>query len=78
LQDGETITGAAWTCSVVRGSDANAATRLLGSPVNTTPTTSHRVGGLLLGVRYRLQAVATTSLSNTLSLWSHIACRAPV
>jgi hypothetical protein len=78
LQEGETIAGATWTCDVVRGTDANAPTRLLGAPVNAAPLTSHRVGGLLAGVRYRLQAVITTSLSNTLSQWSHISCRAPV
>ncbi len=77
LASGETITSAVWKCEVKSGSDSQAASRLSGAPSNSGTKSSQRVAGLLTGVTYRLTAVVTTSLSNVISLWSHVACQTP-
>lgn len=77
LASGETISNATWTCEAVEGTDAQAATRLVGSPQNTGTLTKQRVAGLVAGVRYLLQATVTTSAGNTLSLWSRVLCVNP-
>ena len=74
---GETITSAAWTCAVVSGVDANAATCVFGSATISGTQTSQRINGLKPGVVYRLQVKAVTSLGNTVSLYSHVKCANP-
>ena len=77
LNVGETLSSATWTCAAVTGADAAASTRLYGSASCSGTQTSQRVYSLLPGVRYRLQALATTSLGNTKSLWAHVTCANP-
>jgi hypothetical protein len=85
LTSGATITSATVTCSVVSGTDATPGQRVTGSPSNTTSlqtgaanaAVSQLVGGMVAGVTYRLQCVATTSDGQSLSLWTHLTCQAP-
>lgn len=77
LDANEALTAATWTCSVASGSDPSASSRISGSASVSGKTTSQRVTGLQPGVRYRLQAVATTTFGNTVSLWSHVTCASP-
>ncbi len=72
LQSGETITAVTFTMTVAQGVDATPSARLNGSPGWTGTRTMQRCSGMLGGVTYTLQAVVTTSLGNTLSLFSHI------
>jgi hypothetical protein len=77
LADNEALTAATWSCTVAGGSDPSAASRISGSASVSGKTTSQRVTGLLAGVRYRLQAIATTTFGNTVSLFSHVTCQSP-
>jgi hypothetical protein len=85
LAAGVTITSATVSCAVVSGTDATPSSRVTGSPSTTTslqtgaPNTavSQLVGGMVAGVTYRLQCVATTSDGQSLSLWTHLTCQAP-
>lgn len=72
---GEAVATVAWTCEVVEGADPDAATRLQGAGSVTGSVASHKVGGLVAGTRYRIRAVATTSLVNVAALWSNVLCR---
>jgi hypothetical protein len=85
LASGATVTAATVTCSVVDGTDPTPSARVVGSSANTTSletgapnaTVSQLVGGMVAGVTYRLQCVATTSDGQSLSLWTHLTCQAP-
>lgn len=81
VAEGEIITGAAWTCSVAadsQGTDDDPMSRLaFVAPDNSGTVTNQIVTNLLPGVKYVLQATVTTSLGNTLSLWSHVECNQP-
>lgn len=75
LPTGETIASAVWTCTVAADSDADdaaASSRLSGSPTVIGKKTSHRLLGLVAGVKYLLQAVATTNTGNVIALHSHV------
>ena len=79
----ETIASAVWTCSVVTGTDPAAASHISGSASvipgkygAASAATQQLVSGLVPGVQYRLQSMATTSLGQSLSLWSHVSCAA--
>lgn len=74
----ETISTAVWSIAVVVGTDANAANRLSGAPVNSGQITSQRVAGLLAGVVYQLRARVTTSAGNIVSLWSNVRTLTPL
>lgn len=80
LPDGDTITGAVWTCAVAAISeavDATPASRLSGSATFQGTKTFQRVVGLQPGVTYRLQAVVTTQQGNSISLWAHVEATPP-
>jgi trimeric autotransporter adhesin len=85
LASGATITSATTSCAVVSGTDATPSQRITGSPSITTSlqtgasnaAVSQLVGGMVAGVTYRLQCVATTSDGQSLSLWTHLTCQAP-
>jgi hypothetical protein len=77
LADNEALAAATWTCSVASGTDPSASAHINGAATVSGKTTSQRVTGLLAGVRYRLQAVATTTFGNTVSLYSHVTCASP-
>lgn len=80
LASGDTIASVVWACTVADssdGADASASSRLSGSPSNTTIKTTQRVSGLVAGVKYVLQASATTTLGDMLSLWSYVDCKEP-
>jgi hypothetical protein len=79
IKVGETIVSSLWTLTAVVGQDADAASRLVGAPSVVGPKVSQRVTGLLAGVKYRLECVATTSNvpANKYELYSHVQCYAP-
>lgn len=79
LAEDETLTAAFWELIVREGVDPNPHSHLIDAPALVTPdgttaqtATMQRIAGLLPDVRYTVRAVVTTSLGNTLSLWSHI------
>ncbi len=82
LTSGETIStvvGGAWNISVAQGTDTNASAHIIGSATIVIPdgatsliATVQRISGLEPGVVYAVQAVVTTSLGNTKSLWSRV------
>ena len=84
LATGETIASAAWTCSVVTGTDPSPSSRIFGSALigpgkygRASAATQQWFSGFLPGCQYRLQAMVTTSLGQALSLWSHVQCVSP-
>ena len=77
LGSGETINTATWTCVDITGLDTSASSRLIGSATTTGSIVTQRVGTCLAGSIYRLTATIVTSASQTLSLWSHVACVTP-
>lgn len=75
----DTLTSTTWTLAVLRGTDANPASHLIGAATLVTPdgtlfqtATQQRIAGLLPDVMYSVKAVCGTSAGDTLSLWSHI------
>jgi hypothetical protein len=80
LQTGDVITSVTWTCEVAATSelaDDAAAACIDGAPVISGTKTTQRVTGLQPGVRYVLQAEATTVVGDVVSLWSHVECKEP-
>lgn len=77
VASGVTIVSATWLCSVASGTDASAASRLAGSPVNAGTRSSQRIAGCLDGVTYLIEARVVLSDGNTESLHSHLPCEAP-
>jgi hypothetical protein len=77
LTGGETISSVTWGIASVGGVDMFAASHL-GSPSVASPVVSNRVTGLQAGVKYIIQAQATTSAGNVYSLYSHVVCSNPV
>lgn len=77
LASNESLQSATWTCAAVLGVDASASSRISGLATAAGSLTSQRVTGLLPGVRYRLQALGVTNLSNTVSLYAHVNCANP-
>jgi hypothetical protein len=79
ISEGETLTAAAWELIVREGVDPDPNSHLVGSPALVTPdgttaqtATTQRIAGLLPDVLYTVRAIATTSLGNTVSVWTHI------
>lgn len=75
LYPGDSIVGATWTCTVDQGTDGSPSARLKGSPwfVSSTQTAQVLQGGVA-GTSYIIQAVVTTQLGYTVSLYSHSRC----
>jgi uncharacterized membrane protein YkgB len=74
-----TVVGSAWNIAVQQGTDTNATAHIIGAAAIVIPdgatsliATTQRISGLLPGVVYSVQAVVTTSLGNTKSLWAHV------
>lgn len=74
------------SCAVYQGTDAGAASRIVGSPsLAASPSTGAANSAVLFqvgnspiaGVTYRLQATIITSDGQTLNPWAHQACSAP-
>lgn len=79
LASGETLTGLpTFTLTVFQGVDATPSSRLSGSAGINGSICSQRVAGLLGNVTYTLTCTVSTSLSNTLTLFSHIPCQSIV
>lgn len=79
LAEGESLTGATWEVLVREGADPDPDSHIVGVPALVTPdgttaqtATTQRIAGLLPDVIYTIRAVVTTSLGNSLSLWSHV------
>jgi len=80
LQAGDTIVSATWTCEVAAKSaadDVDAASRIAGAAVYLGTKTTQRVSGMVPGVTYCLTATIVTTMSDTISLWSHVECKEP-
>lgn len=77
LEDGDSIVSAAWSCWAEEGTDASASSRLSGSASVSGTKTTQRVDGLLADVKYGLQAIVTTTLGNTVSLFSYVKSQDP-
>lgn len=77
LEDGDSILSAVWDCWAEIGTDADAATRLIGGASVDGTKTTQRVEGTLAGVKYGLQAVVITTLGNTVSLFSYVKSQDP-
>lgn len=76
------INAATWSLTVVstvtdHAIDATPGDRISGSAIvdATGKIASQFLTGLQPGNRYRVQAVATTDLGETVSLYSHVACQ---
>jgi hypothetical protein len=74
---GETLSSVIWTCAVADGTDATPSARLIGAATINGLQTLQQVGTMLAGVKYRLQAQATTSLGQILNLFSFVLCQDP-
>jgi hypothetical protein len=77
LASGETVTSTNWTCTVAKGTDPDAATRLQGAAQMQGGKSVQRVSGLLPNVTYLLRANIVTSNLSTKSIWSHVRCTTP-
>ena len=81
LPSGDTIATASWTCanaSDTQVTDATPSVRITAGPfIPSSTITTVRLGGLQSGVKYVLTAVVTTSLGNTLSLFTHVTGELP-
>ena len=73
-------------CCALGGTDAGAASRIVGSPsIGPSPSTSAPASAVLFkvgnspvaGVTYRLQATVITSDGQTFNPWAHQLCVAP-
>ena len=76
LATGEVILTATFAVSVISGTDPLASTRKVGITIINGTVVAQMVGPLLAGCTYLLQATVTTSLGQTLDLYSHVPCQA--
>ena len=72
LLEGEFLASAIWTCTA--DADPNAATLLVGMPVNSQTKTKQEVGGGIPGVAYVLTATITTNMNRRFPRWSYAPC----
>lgn len=73
MQPGDTILTAAWSLTVNNGQSAAPSTLFPGTFYYYSSTAVvNRISGLVAGVPYVLQCVVTTSLGDTLTLWTNI------
>jgi len=70
------ISSATWAIAVDTGSDASVASRLIGDETHDSYISSHRVGTLQDGVRYKLTVTATMLSGEVLVLYSYVTGRA--
>lgn len=80
LFTGETVTAASWTCATATDSqvaDASASSRISGPASITGAVVGQKFTGYLAGVKYLVEATATTSLGNSITCWSHFYCDSP-
>ncbi len=76
LATGETLLSiTSVTFTVFQGTDANPDSHVSGNPSITGSVASQRLVSLTSGVTYTLAFTVLTSLSNTITLFSRIACR---
>ncbi len=75
LSTGETILSvSSTTLTVFQGTDADPSSHLSGSSSVSGAIVSQRVANLTTGVTYTLAFTVLTTLSNTITLFSRIAC----
>lgn len=72
LAVGETLSSATASCTVYSGTDAAPSTLLSGSATISGTKVTQKVAGGTAGVTYILTILATTSLSNILSLGGYV------
>lgn len=76
LPSGDGISGASWSvanASDTQVTDPSPSGRLIAGPfVSSTTVTTARFSGFLPNVKYLITATVTTTLSNTLVLYSHV------
>lgn len=76
LVGGETISTVTWGIASIGALDPYAASHL-GAGTLSGAIASNRVSGLIGGIKYLIQAEATTSSGNIYSLYTHVMCRIP-
>ena len=74
LASGETILTVTSDLTVFDGTDADPTSHLSGSPSVSGATASQRLVDLTSGVTYTLSFNVVTTMSNTLTLFSRVAC----
>jgi hypothetical protein len=77
LAAGETIQSAACTISVLEGTDADAADRVISGPSISGSIITVQLGTMLDAVTYRVLITVTTSLGQVLSAFCQQPCAAP-
>lgn len=85
LASGVTLSGPVTDCSLISGTDAAPASRLIGNPVVTISPSKQtasqavfqQIQGMQPGAKYILLCTANTSDNQVLSLYAHEECDAP-
>ncbi len=72
----DSVSSATWAIVVDDGTDASSSSRLIGSESHDGLISSHRIGGLVDAVRYKLTVTATMLSGATLVLYSYVYGRA--
>lgn len=76
LATGETLSSVTTTSlTVFQGTDANPSSHLSGGSSITGSVVSQRITGLTAGVTYTLAFTVLTNMTNTITLFSRVACR---
>ena len=76
LGSGEVITGVvSWTLASKLNIDRTPSTRLIGSPVFTTTTTTQAIGNCIAGEIYLVTATVLTSANQQLLLYCDLRCK---
>lgn len=63
-----------WACDVIRGTDANPGSHLIGGASLSGTVTAQMIGQMLNNCEYRLTATVTTSTGRVLQAYSHVQC----
>lgn len=75
LAPGEALTAVQFQLSVIDGTDATVASRLIGPAIVSGTQARQRIGTLVDGVTYKVQAIVSTTQGNTKSLWGRVTCK---
>lgn len=76
LQGGETVSSVSWGMTALGGLDVYAQSHITEGTLSGAIATNV-VSGLMGGIKYIIEALATTSAGNVYALYSHMLCQAP-
>lgn len=74
LGPNETVASFTFSIDTFAGSDAQAASRLIGAPTQNGTVLSQTVGGCVGGVTYDLKVSVTTSIGKVRVGWCYLPC----